>query len=78
MCDSLPLQLPTILLQLPIIIFTNTEIKRTNFIKFLGVIIDKNLTWKNHIEVIENEISKKNEFFFRASNSFDFKNLVKI
>ena len=78
MCDSLPLQLPTILLQLPIIIFTNTEIKRTNFIKFLGVIIDENLTWKNHIEVIENEISKKIEFFFRARNSFDFKNLVKI
>ena len=40
---SVPLQLPTM--------------KRENSAKILGVIIDENLTWKNHIEVIENQIS---------------------
>ena len=34
MCDF-------ILLQLPTITFSSTEIKRATFIKFLGVIIDK-------------------------------------
>ena len=46
MCDSLPLQLPTMT-------FNNIESKRKNSIKFLGVIIDENLTWKNHIEVLD-------------------------
>ena len=51
MCDSLPSQLPTLT-------FSNIEIKRENSFKFLGVIIDENITWKNHIEVVENKISK--------------------
>ena len=49
-CDSLPSQLPTMT-------FNNIEIERENSIKFLGVVIDENLTWKNHIEVVENKIS---------------------
>ena len=56
MCDSLPLQLPAMT-------FNNIEIKRENSVKFLGVIIDENLTWKNHIEVVENKILKILEFF---------------
>ena len=56
MCDSLPSQLPTMT-------FNNIEIKRENSIKFLGVIIDENLTWKSHIEVVENKILKILEFF---------------
>ena len=56
MCDSLPSQLPTMT-------FNNIEIKRKNSIKFLGVIIDENLTWKSHIEVVENKILKILEFF---------------
>ena len=51
MCDSLPLQLPTMT-------FKNIEIKRENSVKFLDVIIDENLTWKNHIEVVEKKFSK--------------------
>ena len=51
MCDSLPSQLPTTT-------FNNIETKRENSIIFLGVIIDENLTWKNHIEVVGNKISK--------------------
>ena len=71
MCDSLASQLPTMR-------FNNIEIKRENSIKFLGVIIDENLTWKNHIKVVENEISKNIGVLYRASHLLDFKNLLKI
>ena len=39
MCDSVPLQLPTMT-------FNNIEIKKENSVKFLGVIINESLTWK--------------------------------
>ena len=42
--------------------------------KFLGVIIDENLTWKNHIEVAKNKISKNIGVLYRDSNLLDFKN----
>ena len=68
MCGSLPLQLPTIT-------FNSIKIKRENSVRCLGVIIDENLTWKNHIEVIENKISKNIGVLYRASHLLDFKNL---
>ena len=71
MCDSLPSQLPTMT-------FNNIEIKRKNSIKFLGVIIDKNLTWKNHTKVIENKICKNIGVLYRASHLLGLKNLLKI
>ena len=64
MCDSLPSQLPAMT-------FNNIEIKRENSIKFLGVIIDENLTWKNHIEVAQNGV------LYRASHLLDFRILLK-
>ena len=51
MFDSLPLLLPTMT-------FNNMEIKGENSVKCVGVIIDETLTWKNHIEFVENKISK--------------------
>ena len=71
MRDSLPLQLPTMT-------SNNIEIKRENFVKFLGVIIHENLTWKNHIEVVENKISKNIGVLYWASHLLHFKNLRKI
>ena len=68
MCDSLPSQLPPMR-------FNNIEIKRENSIKFLGVIIDENLTWENHIEVVENKLSKNIGVIYRTSYLLDFKNL---
>ena len=71
MCDSLPLQLPAMT-------FNNIEIKKENSVKFLRIISDENLTWKNHIEVLENKISKNIGVLYRASHLLDFKNLLKI
>ena len=51
MFDSLPLLLPTMT-------FNNIEIKGENSVKCVGVIIDETLTWKNHIEFVENKIFK--------------------
>ena len=71
MWDFLPLQLPAMILN-------NVKIKRENSVKFLSVIIDENLTWKDHIEVVENKIAKNIGVFYRASHLLDFKNLLKI
>ena len=38
----------------------------------------KNLTWKNHIEVAENKISKNLGVLYRAIHLLDFKKLLKI
>ena len=66
MFDSVSLMLPTTT-------FNNIETKRENFVRFLGVIIDENLTWKNHIEVIENKISKNTGVLYRVSHPLYFK-----
>ena len=34
--------------------------------KFLGAIINENLTWKNHIEVVQNKISKNIGVLYRV------------
>ena len=49
--DNLPLQLPVLKIN-------NYEIKRSTSIKFLGVMVDEHLNWKDHINVIENKLSK--------------------
>ena len=36
----------------------NIEIEQVSFTKFLGVIINENLTWENHIKVVKIKISK--------------------
>ena len=40
------------------IILDNVKLARVNNTKFLGVIIDENLTWKNHIDGITKTISR--------------------
>ena len=49
--DNIPLKLPTLA-------FNGKVIKRTTLIKFLGVLLDENLSRKNHISVVEKKVSK--------------------
>ena len=49
--DNLPLQLPVLKID-------NCKIKRSSSIKFLGVMVDEYLDWKDHISIIENKLSK--------------------
>ena len=54
--------------------FKNIKIKG----EYLGVIIDENSTWKYHIEVEENKISKNIGVLYRASHLLDFKGSCKL
>ena len=40
--DNIPVKLPALKI-------ANREIERTNAIKFLGILLDENISWKNHI-----------------------------
>ena len=64
--DSIPLGLPTIT-------FSSVKIKSESSVKFLGVIIDENITWNKHIELVENKISKAIGILYRASRYLDKK-----
>ena len=43
---------------LPNLLIEDIHIKREHVTKFLGVIIDENLSWKQHIEILSSKISK--------------------
>ena len=57
--DNIPLKLPKLNMN-------EKEIKRTDCIKFLGVLFDENLTWKSHIHLIENKIAKNIGILYKA------------
>ena len=56
----------------------NVKIKRENSLKFLGVMINDNLTWKTCVELVENKISKSVGILFKASRSLNSKSLQTI
>ena len=64
--DNLPLQLP-------ILKINNYEIKRSTSIKFLGVMVDEHLNWKDHINVIENKLSKNLGLLHKAKQFLNAK-----
>ena len=49
------------------ITINNVKIDRVYVTKFLGVLIDSNLNWKEHIDSINNKISKSIAIIYRAS-----------
>ena len=65
-------------LRLPKLHINNTEIKREISIKFLGVLLDENRTWKPHIETIKNKISKNIGIMYKARNILNKKCLTQI
>ena len=66
--DNLPLVLPDLFIN-------DVKIKSENSMKFLGVMIDENVTWKTHVELVENKISKSVGILFKASRSLNSKSL---
>ena len=57
--ENIPLKLP--LLQL-----NSNIIERENSLKFLGVILAEHLTWKKHIQLIENKVSENVGVLYKA------------
>ena len=49
--ENIPLKLSSLQL-------TGNNIERENALKFLGVLLDEHLTWKKHIQLVENKVSK--------------------
>ena len=44
--------------------------------KFLGVLLDDNLSWKEHIKYLENKIAKNIGFMYRAKSFLDKESLL--
>ena len=57
--DDLPLVLPKLFIN-------NQVIKRQSSIKFLGILLNEYLSWKEHLKMTENKIAKNIGFIFRA------------
>ena len=57
-CFNKPSKKDDMPLMLPKLIFSHQVIERQKFIKFLGVLVDENLNWKEHIKHTENKIAK--------------------
>ena len=58
------------------ITMNNDCLKRTNSLKYLGVIIDHKLNWTQHIAHVKNKVSKGNGIMYRA-RSYLTKNSLK-
>ena len=54
----------------------NTDIARVNVTKFLGVLIDDKLTWKDHIELVKSKISKSVFLLSRAKHVLNYSALL--
>ena len=67
--DNIPLKLSDLHI-------SNKSIERKSSIKFLGVMLDENIAWNDHIHAIEKNIAKNIGFLYRARQFLD-KELLK-
>ena len=67
--DDIPLRLPKL-------IINNYEIQREESIKFLGVLLDQHLTWKEYIKLTENKINKNIGMLYKARPYLDKRALL--
>ncbi|XP_057314221.1 uncharacterized protein LOC130655476 [Hydractinia symbiolongicarpus] len=58
--DKIPLRLPGLVID-------HVNIRREYSMKFLGVLLDENLTWREHIKLVENKVSKSLGILYKAS-----------
>ena len=57
--DNLPLRLPALKMD-------DYEIKQPSSIKFLGILVDEHLSWIDHINILENKLSKNVGLLYKA------------
>ena len=69
--DDLPFKLPKLSIN-------NQEIKRTSYTKFLGVLLDKNFSWKEHLKHTENKIAKSIGLMYKANLFLDKDSLLSL
>ena len=51
---------------MPNLLIENIHIKREHVTKFLGVFIDENLSWKQHIDTVSSKISKSIGILYKS------------
>ena len=54
-------------LNIPSLQIGNKNIERVSSIKFLGVMLDEHLSWKEHIKVVENKLAKNIGLLYRVN-----------
>ena len=65
---------------MPSLQLNSNIIERENSLKFLGTILDKHLTWKKHIQLIESNVSRNIggnydiDSTWKFQSGFDFQN----
>ena len=64
--DRLPLRIPSLYLN-------NTKVDRSENIRFLGVLIDENLSWKQHINVLESKLACAIGLMYRSRTFLNLK-----
>ena len=62
--DKLPLKMPELKIG-------NSIIKRKSSVKFLGVMLDENISWKEHIKTTEKKLAKNIGLLYRAKPYLD-------
>ena len=62
--DKMPLKLPELKIG-------NNIIEKATSIKFLGVMIDENISWRDHIKTVENKLSKNIGLLYQAKQFLD-------
>ena len=61
---------------LPTLKINNHDTERVHTMKFLGVLLDDNLSWKEHIKYLENKIAKNIGLMYRAKPFLDKESLL--
>ena len=51
---------------MPNLLIEDIHIKREHGMKFIGVFIDENLSWKQHIEIRSNKVSKSKGILYNS------------
>ena len=69
--DNIPLQLPNLTINI-------RKIKREESIKFIGVLLDENVTWKEHLKFIENKCANNIGLLYKAKHHLKKKCLIRI
>ena len=62
--DKFPLKMPALKIG-------NKIIERTSSIKFLGVMLDENLSWQDQFKIVENKLAKNVGVLYHAKQFLD-------
>ena len=73
-----PSRVELISLKLHKLSINNQKIKRPSYTKFLGVLLDKNLSWGKHLKYTENKIAKNIGLMYKTKPFLDKDSLLSL